>query len=493
MLSSYQRKLHLRLRGESQPLWIITEGEATFLFYGQASESRYVKNNVYQLSIEDNTSDNTYIINESQISSSPKSATEVGSYLQIVEMEVDKVYAPQITDGDHWFWYHLAAAEEQAFEFSVNHLTQGVGKVTVSVWGNADINVSPDHHINILVNGEEILDHAWDGGSWHGLEANIRNGLLVAGNNTLIIKSSGDTGAIAENIYVDWVEVEYAREPVADKGVLVFNGMAESLLLRGFNEEVLIFDITDNEQVFLIGQYQHDREGIAFSGENGHDYYAVEQTGWLQTKKMSVSRGLSEDSFPIKGVDYLAVGNTELLRELDPLLAQRQAQGLKTGTVTLDQIYDQFNYGFAEPEAIQSFLRYAVNHWNPALRYVLLVGDSTYDPLGNISDPPEYGLPTFFVQTMHGGETASDVLFAILDEDDLPDVAVGRIPVRNTSQLRDWVKKIVQYEITIPTEDIERKVFAVADGQEPSFQLEAERFLSLFLPPFCKIPFAPRR
>ena len=42
-------------------------------------------------------------------------------------------------------------------------------------------------------------------------------------------------------------------------------------------------------------------------------------------------------------------------------------------------------------------------------KYVLLVGDASYDTLGATTAPQANRVPTFLVQTAFGGETASDV------------------------------------------------------------------------------------
>ena len=66
-----------------------------------------------------------------------------------------------------------------------------------------------------------------------------------------------------------------------------------------------------------------------------------------------------------------------------------------------------------------------------------------------------------------GGETASDVGFAQLDDDEKPDVAIGRVPARDAEQVRVFVEKTIAYEKNAPTGEWRSRVLAVADGQEP--------------------------
>ena len=66
---------------------------------------------------------------------------------------------------------------------------------------------------------------------------------------------------------------------------------------------------------------------------------------------------------------------------LEPLVAARQKQGLRVAVVDVEQVYDTFSDGEPGPEAIRAFVQYANSHWPaPAPRYLLLVGDASYDP-----------------------------------------------------------------------------------------------------------------
>jgi hypothetical protein len=110
---------------------------------------------------------------------------------------------------------------------------------------------------------------------------------------------------------------------------------------------------------------------------------------------------------------------------------------------------------------------------------VLLVGDSTYDPRGYLGPPPKNQLPAFFVDTIFGGQTASDVLYSILDGDEIPDLAVGRVPARSVKQVQAFVEKTLTYADTelnlgVPS------ILAIADSQEATFRPDAERFLQQF-------------
>lgn len=85
------------------------------------------------------------------------------------------------------------------------------------------------------------------------------------------------------------------------------------------------------------------------------------------------------------------------------------------------------------------------------LKYVLLVGDA-WPPA---SKPPrDAGVPAYHAPAkvnVHWGsepEIATDNWYADLDDDQLPDLAVGRLPVHSAEELKALVARIVRYEKT---------------------------------------------
>lgn len=99
------------------------------------------------------------------------------------------------------------------------------------------------------------------------------------------------------------------------------------------------------------------------------------------------------------------------------------------------------------------------------LKYVLLVGDAW--PAA--SKPPQHaGVPAYHasakVNVRWGSEPeiATDNWYADLDDDLLPDLAVGRLPVRSAEELKALVARIVRYEQTDLQGEWRRRINFVA-------------------------------
>jgi hypothetical protein len=130
------------------------------------------------------------------------------------------------------------------------------------------------------------------------------------------------------------------------------------------------------------------------------------------------------------------------------LVAHRRAQGLEVVVADVQDVYDEFGGGLLDPEAIRAFVSHALSRWALPPTYVLLVGDGHYDfkdhfGYGAVNQVPPY----LGMVDPWWGETAADNRYAaVIGDDILPDVLIGRLPVTNVAEARAVVHKIVQYE-----------------------------------------------
>ena len=114
--------------------------------------------------------------------------------------------------------------------------------------------------------------------------------------------------------------------------------------------------------------------------------------------------------------------------------------------IDVQDLYDEFNFGEQSPYAIKSFLATANTVWKTKPRWVLLVGDATFDPRNYLGTGQVDYLPVELVGTSQL-ETASDDWFADLNDDGIPAMAVGRLPVSNArTPPRSLVSKILAYD-----------------------------------------------
>ncbi len=212
----------------------------------------------------------------------------------------------------------------------------------------------------------------------------------------------------------------------------------------GLSAGAVVLDVTEPRAKWLEG-VTSDGSGLRFAAERGREYLAVSPEALLRPEVRKPA------AVTLKSVsnreDYLAVGPKALLPAANPLLALRRNQGLKSRGVSIEQIYEEFGHGEARPEALREFLAYAFHHWRkPAPRYVLLLGDATYDFRDYLATGVQNQVPPYLVKTSYLW-TASDGVYASVNGDDLlPDLALGRIPAATVEEARVMVEKVLAYE-----------------------------------------------
>jgi hypothetical protein len=116
--------------------------------------------------------------------------------------------------------------------------------------------------------------------------------------------------------------------------------------------------------------------------------------------------------------------------------------------VAMEEVFSEFGFGEASPQAIRDFLSYAYHQWEKAPRYVLLLGDATFDFKDYLGTGVVNQVPPLMLMTTYL-ETASDPTYAAVNgEDLLPDLAIGRLPAATVEELQTMVAKIMAFEAT---------------------------------------------
>ena len=97
-------------------------------------------------------------------------------------------------------------------------------------------------------------------------------------------------------------------------------------------------------------------------------------------------------------------------------------------------------------------MAWARTHWKKAPQYALLVGDGSFDPRNFLGLGDVDFVPTKLIDTAYL-ETASDDWFVDFNDDGLPEMAIGRLPVRTVEELDVLVSKIVGYRQAAPMQE----------------------------------------
>jgi hypothetical protein len=339
-----------------------------------------------------------------------------------------------------------------------------------------------DHEVKVAINGTE-QSFLWSGISYY--EATVSDVNLFAGDNTVTLQCLSADGN--DSIAVDFFEVTYRRDYVAgaDNTLKFAPDNGSRYVIEGFTSNTLLaYDISDPTDVAIIDNAViagANPYSIEFEPATLGDTYLVTAAAAINTPDSLVADSVSSLFDTENSADYILIthrdvgwdGNGDPLAWLTDLVTHREDQGLRVEVVDIEDVYDEFSYGIKSPAALKDFLSYAYNDWEaPAPRYVLLVGDSTYDPKDhwNGADTTAY-LPTYLIFTEYKGETVTDEWFVTISgEDAIADMHIGRLPVADAGQAASMVSKILTYETTPNTKFVdpdawEKNILLVADNQ----------------------------
>jgi len=285
----------------------------------------------------------------------------------------------------------------------------------------------------------------------------------------------------SENASLGWLnylELNARRELKMNGNQMLFrdseslaNSINAKFIIRNSTSSIKVWDVSNpinvtqrnttfsSNQTTFISAADSLKEYVAF---NGDSYYSAELIGKISNQNL---HGSDDD------IEFVIVSHPNFLSAANDLANfHEQKDGIKTIVVTPQQIYNEFSSGSQDITAIRDFLRMFYKEPNNNLKYLLLFGDASYDPLNRIPNN------TNFVPSYQSANSVSptnsyitDDFFGLLDDtegnfaNDLVDIGIGRIPVGTLSDANNVVQKIKDYNGKLAHGDWRNKITFVAD------------------------------
>jgi len=449
------QKLGLYLRDTSIPIHVHTPGRGKpgfgpssyFEFFGEANHSLYTKEHVYQLRINQPgarrmATENTRLGNKPSFPD---------FYLEKTKIEYNSGYSFSSPNGDPWFMEKLLAYGgpfQLTLPFETDHLVNAPGQaLELSYWGVTNYPIHPDHHLEAWVNGTKVGEDVFDGQVSRTLNIPLSPGSIQPGSNQLMLSLPDDTGARADLIHLESFTFIYPRAFQAKNGALTFESEGNQFQVNGLpDQDLIVYRIDDGIPTRLeVAHIEAGPDGytakFASHAPGSHRYWVSSQASRtkpsLQPSRPAVD--LHEGS-----AEYLIISHPMFLSGLDSLVQARTEQGLQVKVVDIEDVYAQYSGGNVDPLAIRDFIRHAAKH--QGLEFVLLVGGDSYDYHGYQFPDAVSFIPTLYAQTQSVVRFSPvDALFVDLDDDEVPDLPIGRFPVRTLDGLELMVAKTLNY------------------------------------------------
>lgn len=463
--------LSLTLGGEPVPMRVEsrgTFGPGDFVeFVGEAADGLYTAANVYTLGVGDKAAPR--IVDDRSMAGPGDRVAPF--YRERHRVEHDRQYSPLSPNGDPWidrFVFTVGSPRGTTFPLELDGWVPEAAPVRIDleVWGGTLNAVDPDHHVAMEVNGIPVADERFDGRTPFTLSGEVPDHVLGGTGDELKLVLPGDTGVPIEVVMVDGYRVSYPRSFEARDDFLRFTAAAEAFEVGGLSGPAV--------QVYRqTGDRVERLERASTSLQAGGDYSVLfpgaetEATYWVAGPEAVRRPAVEPKPEPVDllegRAELLVVSHPHFVDGLQPLIEHRRSEGWSVRVVDVNDVYARYGHGMFGPEAIDRYVADAAARMGTT--HVLLVGGDTYDYHDNLGTGSMSFLPSPYTSTGEFVHFApADSLYADVDGDGAPDLAVGRFPVRTVEELTALVDKTLAYEDRVGSGD----AVMAADGWDPN-------------------------
>ena len=442
------RYLQLYVDGREQPIRVIGEKDGRFdsgdaiEFYGVGLDTLSTDSRVYWL--VGGTKPGKRI----QVYQGKGGSLGISSFPYTVEKRDRTIYFAALKNGEASnFFGSIIAGTPVNQLLNVSHADAGSSQeayLEVALQGVTN----GSHRVKAMLNEVELGEMAFEGQSLGIGQWLVSQSLLLEGENLVTLVPEGGESDVS---LVDMIRLTYWHAYTADNDSLRLTAQAgRQVLIDGFsNPNVRVFDITNPGAVLeVLGLVSVQGTGYAIKCRvpgSGQKILLALAEERVKSPERIIASQPSSWSQSQGGYDLLIISHRDFLESLEPLKTLRESQGLSVALIDIENLYDEFSFGSKSPQVIKDFLTLAKANWSKPPRYVLLVGDATFDPRDYLGMGNMDFVPTKLIDTVYL-ETASDDWFVDFDNDGLAEMAIGRLPVRTVEELGVVVSKIIGYE-----------------------------------------------
>jgi hypothetical protein len=437
------RKLQLFVDGTELPIVVNGADDGRFdpadsiEFYGTALDTPWTDVHSYYLLVGDTAG--------ARISTAPStSSTPVTTFTQTVERR-DRVFFLSNLDDDDSFFGPIVSSDPIDQMLRLRNLAAaGDATLTVSLVGTSDVDDPIQHVVTVDLNGHRAGTLSFSRIERPTATFLVPHDWLVDGDNVVTLH-----GIAGEHDYslVDAIRIAYPHAAQADDGTLLAQLPAGAALsVTGLGSGARAIDITNPQAVFLVGAAEADGVLTATTASSlgPRTLFAFDEAHVLHPAAITARQATHLHS-AAQRADLLIVTHADFRAAVEPLRALRASQGLEVAVVDAQDVFDEFTFGAASPYALRELFTLANASWAKHLRYVLLVGDSTFDSRNYLGKGAADFVPS---KMLMGSEikAVSDGWLTDFDGDGVENIPIGRLPVRTAEQAATTIGKIVAYD-----------------------------------------------
>lgn len=414
-----------------------------------------------------------------------------------------------------WFWQRLTQIDPEPYSMPLDLADlRATSDETATLrvhfrgWSRPAYELAagePHHRVEVSWRDGLVGVAEWSGQEEDLFEVELSAAELERGLNTLTFQvpkrqmANGDP--LIDVVMLNWVELDYPRDRSVHPGqtrVTLPTDHSGAWTLEGpeADDSLLVYSDEGTRLVLPLPAAVTGKVTPPFLLPTAARVMdVVSEGGYYRAHAIELDKPSNLATSDLQA-DYIMIAHSSLLEATKPLAQFHRRRGLTVALVDVQDVYDEFDHGLVGPQPIRDFIDHAFHHWQPpAPRFVLLVGDASWQTKGTPNDAsyadwahqpwetmrfvknpstpyeapviaPRNLIPTGNSTTPQG-HAASDNWFVAVDGDDFyPDLAIGRLPVVEPAEVAAIVKKTIRYASNPPLGPWRRNLLWITNEEE---------------------------
>lgn len=354
--------------------------------------------------------------------------------------------------GYSWYMHRLFGSSTMDYTFSISlpELDSSLDQRLEMRFRQEEGGSASTHKIKVWVNNRLVpsnqadsTQHTWTGNSIFNF-SRFTNA-FVSGNNTIKIQAirSGP-----DNYYLDFYRVTYTQ--VLNKSNTQFavnadSGSTKRYVVVGQSSGVEVYQVKSPGNIRLLPIEENEMSLTFVAESNSQDiFYLLSSNEHFNPVSVNVMQP-NDIATSDGAVQSIIVCPQEFINQAEELAQiYMENWGLRTKVVPQNDIFNQFSGGHPDPMAIRQYLRHVYyNFPEPKLSSLTLLGIGSMD-WRNYSRVAAHKNKVMIFQDNSNGITSDD-FFGMLTNITHPEIAIGRYPVSNDSELTTMIDNLRNY------------------------------------------------
>lgn len=462
------------------------------LFYAQGPVTWNRKTTPYTHSINPYSTVGYYFLSDKEIEEKelPSIGTGTASdncattFTESIYHEKD-LYSPGATG-------HLLLGEDFKYNNSQNFnftLTDKVEPTVSLKYSFATKTFNSSSYITLSVNGENIpsndMVRATNNDTYSfGSEGTFLKYFDISGDR-LTLGLTYKSSVTIHLARLNYISLNYTRAIKLNNGKLIFNSSNPSVSLSGATNNTNVWDVTNPQSIFKINT---TLDGNTLKWTN--EYTGLrEYVAWNENSSFPEptfignisNQNLHAENTPDMVIFTISEWQSQAERIAD--LHRNSSDSLKVLVVSQDKVFNEFSSGVPDVNAFRKMLKMFWDRGNsdassPRLKYALLMGRGTYDHRHLTPTVEALGYTNMPIWQTESGlndneSFSSDDIISYLEDNSGASiagnrmcVAIGRMPVRSSSEAKKVVDKLYNYVNNSIKDSWKNQILLIADDED---------------------------